>query len=1333
MKSGVKKVVLSALSLFAVAGAAHAYTTPGKSAQQSLLKTTAGCKPSTASIDLDINNVRARVMTGGDMWRNTGTNTAAYEVPKGSKKNSLFAGSCWIGGKDGTGVLKVAAQLFRTDGNDYWPGPIDRATQNITEASCSEWDRFWKVNASVVSGFRDIINSEGASSPALNDPQYDVIKQWPATGNIYAVGANGNSLPELLGSVDQYGYAPFVDANSDGKYNWKDGDYPRSFGVEGANPTQFIWWVFNDVGNAKLTTKSQSIGIEVQTSAFAYTGTDFRNDATFFNYRLINRGTTTLDSCFIATWTDADLGNPFDDYIGCDTIRGLGVLYNATPTDAPFGENSYGSRVPMVGVDFFVGPRKDYIDPVTGAKKDSLLKMASFSYFEGTNGAPELRDPNSAASFYNYMTGSTYNGLRFSNDQSKGPNSKGYGEGVVAPFVFYGDPGVSTEWSQCSCNSPLADRRFIHSSGPFRLEVGVMNDITIGVVWVDNVGGCKGGASFKKIRAADDIAQDLFNTGFKGEYGPEAPLMTIREMDNKLICYLTNPSNSNNFNERFGDPRYIDNPKYKQIASRAKSQGFADSLYKFEGYRVFQLRKANSSVYDENGNLTADAVQVFQCDVKNNVTQIVNYTKNLEVNSQIDQYNASVKVNGANAGIVHSFVLTDDAFSTGTTKSLVNYKTYYYKVIAYAYNNFAEFDPANGSTTQNNAYLEGNNGPNTSVVTVYSAMPNPMNQNGDTISDVTAYGQGVVITRIEGSGNGGLDVQLMDTAEALAVSNGSVPYPSYKAGKGPVGVKVVDPVKLVNADWRISIYGNVKTSDTALGLEDTSRWKIEQLDNSGNPVDVIYSSGGIDIPNEEILDKYGLSVTIQQVVLPGLTIENGYITSDITFETASNPWLAGIQDQTGRSFQNWIRSGQFADKIATGETAPPCGPFDDYRTDTGAAYALMMNNSTLTTSTWAPYDLAVTTIGAGCGFAPAKAGTVPGTSLYFPPTAVSAVRQSEIPNADLVFTSDRSMWTRCLVLEAGDDPLLSENGVGKLNPRSHRSWNMDIGSDGNPVYSSTAGDTAFSWFPGYAVNPLTGERLNIVFAEDSYLRKFNGADMIWNPTSDVYNLFGETIFGGKHFTYILNTKYDSCQSFYKAITNKSLFVSIPGYRQMRWVGIPTLATGHQLLSLRDGLIPTETRLRFRVNIPYRRAAQVPGQTLINNGFPVYTFTTKGLAPTDWTQKGDADDLLDKIVAVPNPYKGQALGGNTYETSRLETKIKIINLPQKASLDIYSLDGTMVRHLEKDNNDPAISWDLYNNAGLPIASGMYLIHVKAYNKDKVIRWFGAMRPLDVTNY
>lgn len=1302
-----------------------------------LKKTAANCKNATASIDLDVNNVRARLMNGGDMWYNLGTQQPAYEIPKGSQKHSLYAGSCWIGGYDETGQLKVAAQTFRSAGNDYWPGPIDRATRAVTEESCSEWDRFWKVDASTIQEFVDLYNSGGTS--AITDSKFDVIKEWPATGNVYAVGANNNSLYNYLQNVDEFGYAPFVDHEpQNGIYNWKEGDYPAAYGAKGSNPSQFIWWVYNDIGNAKTMTKSEAIGMEVQTSAFAYSSSNFLNDASFYNYRLINRGSLTLDSCFIATWTDADLGYAFDDYIGCDTARGLGILYNAKTPDGPNGQNSYGSKLPMIGVDFFIGPRK--YETINGVKTSRLLKMSSFSYYNNESSTP-VRNPSTRTEFYNYMTGSNADGIPFSNDQSKGKGSVGYGSGPIAPFVFYGDPSNPAEWSMCASQLPDRDRRFIHSSGPFTLDPGAKNDITIGVVWVDDAGAC-GTGSFKKIRAADDLAQALFDNGFKRVVGPEAPVLTVRELDRRLIFYINNPSNSNNFNEQYGDPKFTSNDYYRVASAKAKAQNAADSLYRFEGYRVFQLRNAGVSLYTDKGELSSDAVEVFQTDRKNGVSQIVNYEKNIEDKNPNDQFKQIIKVNGKDAGVQHSFVITEDAFAVGD-RTLVNYKTYYFKVVAYAHNNFAYFSPSEAVTTQDVAYLEGEDGPGRAKNDPYAVMPNPMNQRGDTFSN-SVYGQGVIVTRIEGVGNGGLDVQIDDTTEEaiLMSANNQIPSPTYKVSKGPVDIKIVDPVKVVNSKWRIAIISKGVYSDSnALGMVDSSGWRIDKLDDNGNAVATIYSSRDISVANEQLLDKYGLSVSIAQTKVPGestvISQGNGYITSDVTFANTTVQWLTGAQDGSNRSLLNWIRSGGFKDVIATGDPEPACHSFSDYDADPSSNYSLMFSNNTNVVSSWAPYDLCAQTDGTACGFAPILAGTLQTlqdkNSMYLSNTVSGTVKYSEYPNVDLVYTSDKSKWTRCVVLESQFTPALAEGGAGKLKPRSHKSWNLAVDANGNPIYSSDAKDTGYSYFPGYAINQLTGERLNIAFAEDSYLKKFNGNDMLWNPTADVFNLFGEVIFGGKHFTYILNTKYDSCKALVKGITNTSPFVYVPAYRQIRWVGIPMLNFGNKLLSLKDGLIPTETRMRFRVTTPYKQYKMMPGQVAQNNGFPLYAFSTKGMAPTDYTQNTSADALLDKIYAVPNPYKGQAYGGGSYETNRLETKIKIINLPVEATINIYALDGTLVRRIEKSNNEPSVTWDLYNQVGLPISSGMYLIHVRAYGKDKVIRWFGAMRPLDVTNY
>ncbi len=1262
------------------------------------LKTTASCKPAEASIDLDINNVRARLMTGGDMWWDNGTSEARYEIPKGTKKNSLFAGSVWIGGFDAQRQLKVAAQTYRQSGNDYWPGPLDENAE-IDAATCSEWDKMWKINKETINRFRELTDYSGA----LDDPDYEVIKQWPAKGNQYAIGRNQNNL-NIPSDKD---YAPFTNVAGNDTYEPNLGDYPNITG------DQYIWWVFNDKGNVKGESSTPGIGVEVQASAFAFSTKDFLNDATFYNYRLINRGNLTLDSTYIATWTDADLGYYKDDYIGCDTTRGLGILYNGKSVDGQGEINSYGDKVPMVAVDFFKGPKKTYRP--AGATKDTTitLKMEAFTYYN--NDFSIIGNPRNGNHIYNYMTGSIINGERFTNDFS-GPNinSKGYGSGPITKYVFTGDPGVKSEWSECTCNNPVDDRRFVHSSGPFKLEPGVVNDITIGAVWVADVGGCPS-TSFRKIRAADDLAQSLFNNNFETVEGPEAPRMVVREMDRKLVFYLLNDESSNNEGEKFGRDTA---KKFRVSAVTTKPYKIADSLYKFEGYRVFQLKNSEvqpAQIFNDRGELNTDvAVEVFQCDIKNGVSRIVNYEKNTDISDST--WVPIVKVNGKDSGIRHSFEVTIDQFATTDNKRLVNYRNYYYVAIAYAYNEFYPFTLSNTDSSQDKPYIESAKGAGGAPIPVVVGMPNPANGSMGTVLN-SDYGDGVKITRLEGKGNGGNSLSMTDSSELEAISGPDYRalHPVYKPNEGPVGIKVIDPVKVKPHDWELYLDGTTNPSEPTKGLTNTTTWKLVDLTNNA----VIYGEHYVnETLNEQILEDYGISVTLQQVVRPGddQINGNGYLGSSITYSDPSKPWLVGVRDAEARDFRNWIRSGG-----VTNDTFSKCN-FNDLSYDTsGQFYEAMLSNYTSTTGTWAPYTLGSDEKRSYCGFGVVKPGTYPGLS--------------NLPSVDIVFTSDKSKWTRSAVLEMQDIPELAQGRAAKFDLRSHQSWNLDVDAEGRPVYSTIPGDTGMSWFPGYAVNQETGERLNIIFSEDSWLKAYNGADMIWNPTTEdiVFDQagFANKIFGGKHYIYILNSKYDECAQFKSDITSGSILVRNTAYKQFQWVGMPLLNDGFSLTSFDQGFIPTETRLRFRVQRPYANYPE--GETSRNGGNPMYSFSTKNLAPVELYENpnADKDALLDKIHAVPNPYYGYV----GYEINRLDTRVRIINLPRRATVNVYSLDGSLISRIEKDNpNVSYVDWNLRNTKGLPIASGMYLIHVQAEGiGEKVIRWFGAMRPLDITTY
>ena len=84
-------------------------------------QTAAGCTPSSSYEWLDINNVRTRINSGGDMWWDLPAGTGSkYFIPANGSATSLFAGSLWIAGVDVNNQLKCAALRFRQVGNDYY-------------------------------------------------------------------------------------------------------------------------------------------------------------------------------------------------------------------------------------------------------------------------------------------------------------------------------------------------------------------------------------------------------------------------------------------------------------------------------------------------------------------------------------------------------------------------------------------------------------------------------------------------------------------------------------------------------------------------------------------------------------------------------------------------------------------------------------------------------------------------------------------------------------------------------------------------------------------------------------------------------------------------------------------------------------------------------------------------------------------------------------------------------------------------------------------------------------------------------------------------------------
>ena len=118
----------------------------------------------------------------------------------------------------------------------------------------------------------------------------------------------------------------------------------------------------------------------------------------------------------------------------------------------------------------------------------------------------------------------------------------------------------------------------------------------------------------------------------------------------------------------------------------------------------------------------------------------------------------------------------------------------------------------------------------------------------------------------------------------------------------------------------------------------------------------------------------------------------------------------------------------------------------------------------------------------------------------------------------------------------------------------------------------------------------------------------------------------------------------------------------------------------------------------------------------NNLNDKFTFTAP--AVTHSTEQAKAD--VEKINVFPNPYYAD----NPQETSRFNRFVTFNHLPQKAVFRIFNLAGVMVRKLEKDDDSQFFKWDLLNDRGLPVASGVYIVHVDMpdLGKEKVLKVF-----------
>ncbi len=437
---------------------------------------------------VNINKVNASVLVHGDMWWNG--NLADYATkcffPNGTRKSiGGFGNAVWMSGYDGAGQLHIAAQTYRQNGNDYWPGPLNSA-DTLTYAISHDWARIWKVNRSDIQFFQ----SQAAHTTANTHP---MILSWPGRGN---TNATGNAGVPLSVATDM---APFIDVNSNGIYEPLLGDYPNIKG------DQALWWVFSDNGPAHTETDGKPLGVEIHAMSYAYSRGTMIDNVVYYDYEIVNKSANNYSNFRFALRGDLDIGYYLNDYIGFDSTHRMGIQYNATRDDGVtvgYAPGTYDSAIPMAGVTLVSLP---------GDAGSSYVPAGSFTYYN--NDASIIGNPTVDTHYNNYMRSKLNNGQHFRNDYvGPGIMANGHGAGPDCNYVFTGDPSDNTKWSECASANMPGDRRFILASNDFTLSAGATQHIGMALVVTDTsqTNYCSA-ASFTNIKTLADTAWNIYH------------------------------------------------------------------------------------------------------------------------------------------------------------------------------------------------------------------------------------------------------------------------------------------------------------------------------------------------------------------------------------------------------------------------------------------------------------------------------------------------------------------------------------------------------------------------------------------------------------------------------------------------------------------------------------------------------------------------------------------------------------------------------------------------------------------------------------------------------
>jgi len=250
-------------------------------------------------------------------------------------------------------------------------------------------------------------------------------------------------------------------------------------------------------------------------------------------------------------------------------------------------------------------------------------------------------------------------------------------------------------------------------------------------------------------------------------------------------------------------------------------------------------------------------------------------------------------------------------------------------------------------------------------------------------------------------------------------------------------------------------------------------------------------------------------------------------------------------------------------------------------------------------------------------------------------------------------------------------------------------------------------------FSAWIVDPVYNveQQLATGFLERKSGSPLNGnPDGIWDP--------GTSVSTSGEFIFVFNENYDptGSQQVYKGNfpASTTVWSDLKGYvippdAQATENDRTVAASPYFNILYAVGVQQLDTTQNYQDGDVFTLPVAAYGYTSSN----IYQWST--LDGTTVTSQQE-QDLWNSVNVYPNPLYGYNQLTQYYTSTPDEPWVTFTNLPEQITIKIYSLSGSLLRTLTTDDKSaptsPFLNWDLLNESGLRVASGMYLAIVSS---------------------